>query len=80
MKFIFCAMFLARLMLRQIIPLTKTRVEAERDELHLATSLPARGRALQPAFSGPLPALVRWRPAKRRRRNLSLHFLRPEPL
>ena len=29
-------------MLRQIIPLTKERVEADRDELHLATSLPAR--------------------------------------
>ncbi len=34
--------YLARLMLRQIIPLTKQRVEADRDELHLATSLPAR--------------------------------------
>lgn len=33
---------LARLMLRQIIPLTDERVEAERDELSLATSLPAR--------------------------------------
>ncbi len=29
-------------MLRQIIPLTQERVEADRDELHLATSLPAR--------------------------------------
>jgi hypothetical protein len=34
--------YLARLMLRQIIPLTQERVEADRDELHLATSLPAR--------------------------------------
>ena len=34
--------YLARLMLRQIIPLTDERIEAERDELHLATSLPAR--------------------------------------
>jgi high affinity Mn2+ porin len=34
--------YLARLMLRQIIPLTDERVEADRDELHLATSLPAR--------------------------------------
>jgi high affinity Mn2+ porin len=34
--------YLARLMLRQIIPLTHERVEASRDELHLATSLPAR--------------------------------------
>lgn len=34
--------YLARLMLRQIIPLTDERVEAERDPLHLATSLPAR--------------------------------------
>jgi hypothetical protein len=33
---------LARLMLRQIIPLTDERIEAERDELSLATSLPAR--------------------------------------
>jgi high affinity Mn2+ porin len=33
---------LARLMLRQIIPLTDERMEAERDELSLATSLPAR--------------------------------------
>jgi high affinity Mn2+ porin len=32
----------ARLMLRQIIPLSSERVEAERDELSLATSLPAR--------------------------------------
>jgi hypothetical protein len=36
------APYLARLMLRQIIPLTDERVEAERDPLHLATSLPAR--------------------------------------
>jgi carbohydrate-selective porin OprB len=28
--------------LRQIVPLTQERVEAERDQLHLATSLPAR--------------------------------------
>jgi high affinity Mn2+ porin len=34
--------YLARLMVRQIIPLTDERVEADRDELHLATSLPAR--------------------------------------
>jgi hypothetical protein len=34
--------YLARLIFRQIIPLTQERVEAERDELHLATSLPAR--------------------------------------
>jgi high affinity Mn2+ porin len=34
--------YLARLMLRQIIPLTDERVEGDRDELHLATSLPAR--------------------------------------
>ncbi len=36
------APYLARLMLRQIIPLTQERVEAFRDPLHLATSLPAR--------------------------------------
>jgi hypothetical protein len=36
------APYLARLMLRQIIPLTDERIEAERDPLHLATSLPAR--------------------------------------
>jgi len=36
------APYLARFMLRQIIPLTEERVDAERDELHLATSLPAR--------------------------------------
>ncbi|MGA7925467.1 MAG: carbohydrate porin [Candidatus Sulfotelmatobacter sp.] len=36
------APYLARLMVRQIIPLTDERIEAERDELHLATSLPAR--------------------------------------
>jgi high affinity Mn2+ porin len=34
--------YLARFMLRQIIPLTEERVEADRDELHLTTSLPAR--------------------------------------
>ena len=34
--------YVARLMVRQIIPLTDERVEADRDELHLATSLPAR--------------------------------------
>jgi hypothetical protein len=34
--------YLARLMLRQIIPLTSERTEAERDELDLARSLPAR--------------------------------------
>ena len=34
--------YLARLMLRQIIPLTHEHVAADRDELHLATSLPAR--------------------------------------
>ncbi|HTV57304.1 MAG TPA: carbohydrate porin [Verrucomicrobiae bacterium] len=36
------APYLARLMLRQIIPLSQERVEADRDELHLATSLPVR--------------------------------------
>jgi high affinity Mn2+ porin len=36
------APYLARLMLRQVIALTDERVEAERDPLHLATSLPAR--------------------------------------
>jgi hypothetical protein len=36
------APYLARFLLRQIIPLTQERVEADRDELHLATSLPAR--------------------------------------
>jgi high affinity Mn2+ porin len=36
------APYLARLMVRQIVPLTQERVEAERDQLHLATSLPAR--------------------------------------
>jgi high affinity Mn2+ porin len=36
------APYLARLLLRQVIPLTQERVEAGRDELHLATSLPAR--------------------------------------
>lgn len=34
--------YLARLLWRQIIPLSRERVEAERDPLHLATSLPAR--------------------------------------
>jgi len=34
--------YLARLMVRQIIPLTGERVEADRDQLDLATSLPAR--------------------------------------
>lgn len=34
--------YLARFMLRQIVPLTQEREEADRDELHLATSLPAR--------------------------------------
>ena len=34
--------YVARLMLRQIIPLTSKRVEAERDQFHLATSLPVR--------------------------------------
>ena len=36
------APYLARLMLRQIIPLSDERIETERDPLHLATSLPAR--------------------------------------
>jgi high affinity Mn2+ porin len=36
------APYLARFMLRQIIPLTSERVSADRDEFHLATSLPAR--------------------------------------
>ena len=36
------APYLARFMLRQIIPLAQEHVEADRDELHLATSLPAR--------------------------------------
>jgi hypothetical protein len=36
------APYLARFMVRQIIPLTKERTEADRDELHLATSLPER--------------------------------------
>jgi high affinity Mn2+ porin len=36
------APYLARLMLRQIIPLSRERVEADRDPFHLATSLPAR--------------------------------------
>ena len=36
------APYLARLMIRQIIPLSSERVDAERDPLHLATSLPAR--------------------------------------
>jgi len=34
--------YLARLMLRQIIPLGDERVAADRDQFHLATSLPAR--------------------------------------
>ncbi len=34
--------YLARFMVRQIVPLSKETVAAERDELHLATSLPAR--------------------------------------
>lgn len=34
--------YLAQLMLREIIPLTSERVAADRDELDLATSLPAR--------------------------------------
>lgn len=34
--------YLARLMLRQIIPLTDEKIDAERDEFHLATSLPVR--------------------------------------
>jgi len=34
--------YIARVMLRQIIPLSSERVEAERDPLHLAMSLPAR--------------------------------------
>jgi high affinity Mn2+ porin len=36
------APYLARLILRQIIPLSDERVKADRDPLHLATSLPAR--------------------------------------
>ena len=34
--------YVARFMLRQIVPLTHERTEADRDELHLATSLPSR--------------------------------------
>ncbi len=34
--------YVARLMIRQIIPLSSDRVEADRDEFDLATSLPAR--------------------------------------
>jgi high affinity Mn2+ porin len=34
--------YLARLLLRQIIPLSSESIEAERDQLHLATKLPAR--------------------------------------
>ena len=34
--------YVARLMLRQIIPLSSERVDADRDQLDLATSLPAR--------------------------------------
>lgn len=36
------ATYLAQLMLREIIPLTSDRVDAERDELDLATSVPTR--------------------------------------
>ncbi|MGO8757204.1 MAG: carbohydrate porin [Terracidiphilus sp.] len=36
------APYLAQLILRQIVPLSKERTDAERDELDLATSLPAR--------------------------------------
>jgi high affinity Mn2+ porin len=36
------APYVARFMLRQIIPLDHDRVDADRDELHLATSVPAR--------------------------------------
>jgi high affinity Mn2+ porin len=36
------APYLARLMVRQIIPLSDKHVAADRDELHLATSLPVR--------------------------------------
>jgi high affinity Mn2+ porin len=36
------APYLARLILRQIIPLSSERIEADRDALHLATSLPVR--------------------------------------
>jgi high affinity Mn2+ porin len=34
--------YVARLMIRQIIPLSDERVEADRDQFHLATSVPAR--------------------------------------
>jgi high affinity Mn2+ porin len=34
--------YVARIMLRQIIPLSDDRIEEERDEFHLAASLPAR--------------------------------------
>ena len=34
--------YLARLMLRQIVPLGDEHIEVDRDELHLATSVPAR--------------------------------------
>jgi high affinity Mn2+ porin len=34
--------YIARVMLRQVIPLSDERVETERDEFHLARSLPAR--------------------------------------
>src|ERR1700728_2133628 len=34
--------YVARLMLRQIIPLSDDRIEEERDEFHLATSVPTR--------------------------------------
>jgi high affinity Mn2+ porin len=36
------APYLARLMLRQIVPLSDEHIEVDRDELHLATSVPAR--------------------------------------
>ncbi len=36
------APYVARFLLRQIVPLSHDRVDAARDELHLATSLPAR--------------------------------------
>ena len=36
------APYVARLMVRQIIPLGRERIETDRDELHLAASLPAR--------------------------------------
>ncbi len=36
------APYLARFMLRQIVPLSRDTVEEDRDEMHLATSVPAR--------------------------------------